>query len=129
MFHLPGCRAALGSRDWLLPFSSWPPPLPAAPQSVLCAFPFLWSNFAEAKRVGMESPGLLASSSVPGPSSPKILWRLARNRSPHAIELADLKSIYSQIPNAIDSKISGLFSETSVYCSFDAQLAHDRVTL
>jgi hypothetical protein len=34
----------------------------------------------------------------------KITWRLAKNRSPHAIELAGLKSIYSQIPNVIEFK-------------------------
>jgi hypothetical protein len=52
-------------------------------------------KFAEAKRVGMELPQrLFASSSVPGTLSPKITWRLAKNRSPHAIELADPRSIY-----------------------------------
>ncbi len=72
---------------------------------VLCALLFLWSNFAEAKRVGMEIPQrLFASASVPGSLSPKITWRLAKNRSPHAIELAGLKSIYSQIPNVIEFK-------------------------
>jgi hypothetical protein len=52
-------------------------------------------KFAEAKRVGMELPQrLFASSSVPGTLSPKITWRLAKNRSPHAIELAGSRSIH-----------------------------------
>jgi len=42
---------------------------------------------------------LFANSPVPGPLS-------AKNRSRHVIELTGLKSIYSQIPNAIEFKKS-----------------------
>jgi len=59
---------------------------------VLCAFLFLWSNIAEAKRISRRKPvrRVFASSSVPG-SFAEITWGLAKNRSPHAIELTGPK--------------------------------------
>src|SRR5258705_13683814 len=66
MFHLPGCRAALGSRDWVVAVLLTAATASGCTAWVLCAFLLLWSNFAEAKRA-WKSQRLFASSPVPGP--------------------------------------------------------------
>src|ERR1700687_1894979 len=104
MFHLPGCRAALGSRDWVFAVLLTATTTSGCTAWVLCAFLFLWSNFAEAKRAWKSPRGCSQVRQYRGPLSPRIAWRLAKNRSRHAIELTGLKSIYSQIPNALSSK-------------------------
>src|SRR5258708_1341662 len=66
MFHLPGCPAALGSRDWVVAVLLTAATASGCTAWVLCAFLLLWSNFAEAKRA-WKSQRLFASSPVPGP--------------------------------------------------------------
>ena len=64
---------------------------------------------------------LFASSPVPGPLIAENSF--AKNRSRHTIELTGLKSIYSQIPNAIEFKKSAAYLQRRRY------IVHSTVSL
>src|SRR5436190_24040035 len=51
MFHLPGCRAALGSMGWVVAILLTATATSGCTALGLCAFLFLWSNITEARRV------------------------------------------------------------------------------
>src|SRR5436190_16621891 len=93
MFHLPGCRAALGSMGWVVAILLTATATSGCTALGLCAFLFLWSNITEVKRISRweAAPRLFASWSVPDFLSSKVAWRLAKNRPRHAIEPAGPK--------------------------------------